>query len=61
MISDVLLLHELKLWVLDKFSERNHQTPWVRATSLEPFQEDLRDLLENDFFASLGVNGQYSA
>lgn len=60
-VSDVLLLHELKLWVLNQLSERNHQAPWVRATSLKPLQEDLRNLLENYFFASLGVNRQYSA
>lgn len=60
-VSDILFLHELQLRILNQLSETNHQAPRIRSASLKPLQENLRDLLKNYFFASLGVNRQYGA
>ena len=48
MVSDVLLLHKGELWILNKFSEADHESPRIWTTSLESFKEDLTDLFVND-------------
>ena len=60
-ISDVLLLHELVLRVLDQLTETYHEAPRVRATALEPLKENGADLLLDDLLAGLGENEEDDA
>ena len=55
-VSDVLLFHELKLWVLYQLTETDHQAPRVWTACLEPLKEDLTDLLKNYFSTCLSIN-----
>jgi hypothetical protein len=47
-LLDETLLHETILRVLDKLSEADDQTPWVRFVDLKPLEQDLGDLLLDD-------------
>jgi hypothetical protein len=59
--SDVVPPHELELRNLYQLPETDHETPWVRSTGLQAFQEDGADLLVDAVAISLSVNVQDDA
>jgi len=61
MLSNVLLLHEFILRILNQLSETDHKAPWVWTTSLQALQEYAAYLLLDDLFSSLSVDEQDDA
>ena len=49
MVANILFLHELVLWILDEFSEADHQAPRVWTLCLQALQEYACNLLLNNF------------
>lgn len=54
------MIPELELWVLDKFNERDEQTPRMRAIDYEPFKQNPRYLLLDGFSVGLRKQVQQS-